>query len=30
MPIDDIWARGKSNGKEGFVPVSYISVKPHE
>jgi hypothetical protein len=29
IPYDEYWCRGRINGKDGYVPKSYISEKPH-
>ena len=29
IPYDDNWCRGKINGKDGYVPKTYITEKPH-
>jgi hypothetical protein len=29
IPYDDNWCRGRINGKDGYVPKTYITEKPH-
>ena len=29
IPYDEFWCRGRINGKDGYVPKSYITEKPH-
>ncbi|CAF0827692.1 unnamed protein product [Brachionus calyciflorus] len=29
IPYDEFWCRGRINNKEGYVPKSYITEKPH-
>jgi hypothetical protein len=29
IPYDEFWCRGRISGKDGYVPKSYITEKPH-
>ena len=29
IPYDEFWCRGRINGRDGYVPKSYITEKPH-
>ena len=29
IPYDEYWCRGRINGKDGYVPKTYITEKPH-
>ncbi len=29
IPYDEFWCRGRANNKDGYVPKSYITEKPH-